>query len=143
MGIEQLQAELIALSGRLARDFPGTNAGLSIGARSLRSIYSGNVRPYLVLLTGSVVFVLLIACGNVINLLLSRGLSRHREMAIRFAMGANRRNVLLQLLTESLVLSVFAASLGIGLAHWWMRALRLQIGVVLPLGSPSILINEF
>jgi putative ABC transport system permease protein len=130
--VERLQAELDAVSHRLSTDYPDTNAGLSFRATTFRNIYAGDARPYLVVPLCAVGFVLLIACSNVVNLLLSRALSREREMAVRIAMGAGRSAILGQLLTESIVLSFAAAGLGLALAYWWMKLLRAIIGAELP-----------
>jgi len=130
--LQQLQAELNGVAQRLAQAHPDTNQGLSFQARSFRTIYSGNVRPYLVVLMGAVGFVLLIACANVANLLLSRALTREREMSVRIALGAGRSQLLAQLLAESMVLSFAAAALGVSLAWWWTRLLRDMIGFDLP-----------
>jgi putative ABC transport system permease protein len=130
--VRRLQSELDALATRLATRFPASNSGLSFRARSMRSIYSGDVKPYLILLMGAVTFVLLIACGNVVNLFLSRGLSREREIAVRFSIGASRTDVLAQLLTEGLAHSLLSCCFGLILAFWWMHALRAQIGVEVP-----------
>jgi putative ABC transport system permease protein len=130
--VARLQLELDALTRRLAEQFPDTNAGLSLRAVSFRDLYTGDVRPYLLVLLGAVGFVLLIACANVVNLLLSRALGREREMAVRIALGARRSAVLGQLLTESTVLSLTAAGLGLALAYWWMKLLRTMIGFELP-----------
>ena len=128
----RLQAELDVVSRRLAAQYPETNAGISFRAISFRELYSGDVRPYLLVLLGAVGFVLLIACGNVVNLLLSRGLGRQREMAVRMALGAGRRELLGQLLTECVVLSFAATAFGLVLAYWWMNLLRVMIGPQLP-----------
>jgi putative ABC transport system permease protein len=130
--VARLQQELDALAVRLAQQYPDTNKGLGLQATSFRELYSGDVRPYLLVLLGAVGFVLLIACGNVVNLLLSRALGRDREMAVRIALGAGRANLLGQLLTESVVLSVTSAAVGLGLAWWWMKLLRSMIGTQLP-----------
>ena len=130
--IARLQAELDAVSHRLAAQYPDTNAGISFRAISFRELYSGDVRPYVLLLLGAVGFVLLIACGNVVNLLLSRGLGRQREMAVRMALGAGRLELISQMLTESAVLSVAATAFGLVLAYWWMNLLRAMIGPELP-----------
>ena len=130
--VERLQSELDTISRRMAEQFPDTNAGLSFRAIGFRELYAGDVRPYLLVLLGAVGFVLLIACGNVANLLISRALGREREIAVRVALGAGRPEILWQLLTESLVLSTLAAGVGVGLAWWWMKLLRAMIGYQLP-----------
>lgn len=129
---ERLQAELDALGARLAEEHFESNAGLSIRAEGFRDIYAGDVRSYLLLLAGAVGFVLLIACVNVANLLLSRALAREREIGVKVAIGAGRRHVLSELLIESSVLALISACFGIALAWWWMRILRGVIGAQLP-----------
>jgi putative ABC transport system permease protein len=130
--VEQLQSELDALGARLAEEHPGSNTGLGIRAEGFRDIYAGDVRAYLLLLAGAVGFVLLIACVNVANLLLSRALAREREVGVKVAIGAERRHVLSELLLESLLLALMSACFGIALAWWWMRILRGVIGDQLP-----------
>jgi predicted permease len=128
----QLQAELDALATRLAESLPTTNAGLTYRATSFRDIYTGDVRPYLLLVMSASAFVFLIGCANVVNLLLSRGLSRQREIAVRVALGAGRPAIVGQLLAESAVLALASAGFGLALAYWWMKLLRTLIGARLP-----------
>ncbi len=128
----RFQAELDAVAGRLAAEYPDTNAGLSFQAVPLRDVYAGDVRPYLMLLSGAVAFVLLIACGNAANLLLSRAIGRNREMAVRVALGASRRRIAGQMLAESLALASIGALLGVALAWTAVGLLRRFIGAELP-----------
>jgi putative ABC transport system permease protein len=130
--VARLQAELDSLGRQLAGQYPDTNAGLAFRAVSFRQLYSGEVRPYLLLLSCAVGLVLLIACGNVLNLLLSRGLERNREMSIRLALGARQGHLVVQSLAESLVLAVLSGAAGLGLGWWWMKILRGMIGAEMP-----------
>ena len=131
-GLERFQAELDSVSRQLAEEHPDINRGLTFQAISFREMYAGGSRPFLMVLFAAVGLILLIACCNVVNLLLSRALSREQEMAIRVALGANRRQLMGQLLTESLVLALIAAGFGLALAWSWMKLIQTLIGSELP-----------
>ena len=130
--IEQARGALDSLGGRLEREFPATNAGLRFRATPIRETYSGTVRPYVLLLFGAVALVLIIACANVANLLLSRAIARDREVAIRTALGAPRWRVIRQILVESLVLSTCAVVAGGAMAIGGVRVMIRLVPVQLP-----------
>ena len=128
VSVAQAQAEMDALTARLRRDFPNfypPNGGLTFGIVPLEEQVVGDARRSVLILMGAVSFVLLIACANVTNLLLSRALARQREMAIRTALGAGRWQIVRQLLTESLLLGLVGGSLGVILSVFSVRMIHL------------------
>lgn len=110
------QAELDVIAARLEKAFPESNGGRGVNVVPLRDVAVGPVGTPLLVLLGAGVFVLLIGCGNVGNLVLARGIARQREFAVRSALGAGAGRLVRQLLTESVCLALIAALLGAVLA---------------------------
>jgi putative ABC transport system permease protein len=124
VALKQAAAEMVTISSRLAQQYPRTNTGVSARVKGLHEQLTGNVSEILWVLFATVGFLLLIACVNVANLLLTKSVGRQREVALRLAVGAGARRLVRQLLTESVVLFFLGgvAGLGVGLA-----ALRLLL----------------
>jgi len=104
--LDQARADLETVQSRLAKQFPKTDAQWSPGMRPLKDITVGNVRPSLWILFGAVSVLLLIACTNIAALLVARNVQRQREIAVRYALGASRRAIVTQLLSEIFVLAL-------------------------------------
>jgi putative ABC transport system permease protein len=120
--MQQAQADMDAVTAHIAQANPRSNKGWGARVDPLQNDFLGdNVKLTLWLLLGAVGCVLLIACVNVANLLLAKGTSRQREIAVRSAVGANRRAVFLQFVTESLVLACFGGVVGIGVGYAMLR----------------------
>jgi macrolide transport system ATP-binding/permease protein len=137
---QQAQAELNSIAQRLEKDFPETNRGHEVRLFPLWKTPfngAGNMSPTLTIAMAVVFLVLLIACANVSNLLLARSLLRRHEMTMRLALGAGRRRLIKQLVTEGLLLSIIAAAGGIAVAYWCRNALVLSF----PPPVPGIVID--
>jgi predicted permease len=130
--IKHAQERLNAFAAEQERVYPETNRGIRFRMMTLREAYVGEVRPYLVLTLSLAGLVLLIACANVVNLLLSRGVTRRKEIAVRVALGASYGRIVRQLLGEAALITLAGAIAGLALAVWWMRLLRTMLRVELP-----------
>jgi len=131
--MEQARADLTNVHRELALEYPETNRGFVVDVLNLRhEIPDSRGRTMFGLLQGTVVFVLLIACVNIANLLLARTQARRREIALRAALGAGRLRIVRQLITESLLLAVMGGALGLLLGVIGVRVMGAQLAAVLP-----------
>lgn len=121
--VSDAQSELSLIASRIEQQHNDSHAGTTARVVPLQEEVVGNVRPILLVLLAAVGFVLLIACANVASLLLTRSLSRQKEVAIRSALGASRWRVIRQLLTESMLLSLVGGAAGLLIAYWGVPAL--------------------
>jgi putative ABC transport system permease protein len=134
VSMRQAQTELNALGARSATDFPAENDGWEIGMVPLQQMIVGDMKSALLVLLGAVGLVLLVACANIANLLLSRATSRANEIALRTTLGAGRARIIRQLLSETAVLSLLGGVAGVSLAYAGVRSL----GTFLPPTLPQV-----
>jgi putative ABC transport system permease protein len=118
VSLAAVNADIDTIARRLEQQYPDNDSGFRMAAASLHEWLTRGVRPALLILFIAVLLVLLIGCANVANLLLARATARHREIAIRCAVGATRTRVVMQLLTESVILSLLSGGVGLLVAAW-------------------------
>jgi putative ABC transport system permease protein len=132
VSLEQARADLAVVDGQLRREFPNENVHWSAEVITLRDDLTGDLRRPVLIFLGAVGLVLLIACANVANLMLARGVARRREMAVRAALGAGRARVARLLLTESITIALVGGTVGTALSLWGVQLL----GLAFPQGTP-------
>ena len=130
--VSEAEAELCGIKQSLNAEYPEFKRECGVNVESLQEVYTGNTRPTLFVLLGTVALVLLIACANVSNLLLARGNDRSREMAIRAAIGAPAWQIIRQMLVESLFMALTGCAVGLFLAIWGIKLLSGMIAGMVP-----------
>jgi putative ABC transport system permease protein len=123
VSLAEAQAEFDALSAQLALEYPQTNRNVAAQVVPLRAHLVGSLSDVLPVLLGAAAILLIVACANVANLLLARGVARSREFAVRQAVGANRGRLIRQMLVESLLLASAGGIAGLALARWTLNAI--------------------
>jgi len=130
--LDAAQAEMDALSAQLEAEYPESNKNLRALVTPAQELLVKNIRPAILLLTGAVALVLLIACANVANLLLARAVDRQKEIAVRIALGAGRLRIVRQLIVESIVLSCVGGAAGLLVTTWVVSYLMGSAAATLP-----------
>jgi putative ABC transport system permease protein len=138
VNMARAQAEMDAITAQLAREYPQQDGSVFVAMGTLRHRIVGQVQPLLLVIFGAVGFVLLIACANVANLMMTRAASRRKEFAIRTALGASRGQLIAQLLTESVLLAALGAAAGFAAAQWGVNALIAAIPQPVLSSLPSL-----
>ena len=134
VSVETARAEIVSIARQLEQEYPNTNSGNGATVRPLFDVLVSDARPMLYVLLGAVLAMLLIACVNLANLMLSRAAGRAQEMAVRRSLGAARWRIARQMLTESVLLAVIGGALGVTLAHAGFEAFL----ALLPPNQPRI-----
>jgi len=119
----EARAELKGIAQRLKQQFGQDTGMVAVAVEPLREAMTGNARPTLTLLLGASGFLLLIACANVVNLMLAQAVSRAKELSVRTALGAQQSRLIRQFLTESFLLSIIGGAFGVLLAFWGLNGL--------------------
>jgi putative ABC transport system permease protein len=135
VSIAHARADLTGIAADLERAYPASNTGRTVTLEAMLDSMIGAAHQPLLLLAGTVAFVLLIACVNLANLMLARSASRRKELALRQAIGASRADLMAQLMTESAALAFAGGALGLLVASWTMRALAAIGADRIPRGS--------
>ncbi len=138
VSLAQARAEMKDIGLRLAREYPSSNFGRGVGVMLLRDTVDEYAGRFMAVVTGAVVFLLLLACANVANLQLARGASRRNEMALRMALGASRTRIVGQLLVEGIVLSSLGAGLGFPLAIWCVSIIKASMPEMIARHVPGL-----
>ena len=134
VSLNQARAEMSTIAKRLYAQYSRDNIAIDAVVNPMQAQLVSDIKPALTMLLGAVIFVLLIACGNIANLMLTRATARRREIAIRMSLGASDWKIIRQLIVEGLVLSITGAAVGVGLAYLLMPSLMHAAGGVLPPG---------
>ena len=130
---QQTDSDMNVIAARIAKDFP-ENVGLGVRTQSFRDNLVGNVRPALLAIFGAVLFVLLVACVNLANLLLTRAAARQKEFAVRSAMGASRARLVRQFVNESILIAILGGVAGVFLGSELLKI----VTAVLPATFPTV-----